>query len=217
MLHGGVMSTFSNLKFFINGEWRGAPETIPVLNPATEQELGRLPVARTSDLQDALTAAEAGFEIWRKTPPRTRADIILHAAAIMRANQEEIARDITAEHGKPLAQARLEVIRGAEFFEWDAGEAMRSYGRVIPAAPGSKLSVHHQPIGVVAAFSPWNFPVSQPARKIAGALASGCSIIALKTWAGLSCWGRPIRGQNLSMCWASWSRLTGSTDRPARS
>ncbi|SLN48417.1 NAD-dependent succinate-semialdehyde dehydrogenase [Pseudooctadecabacter jejudonensis] len=92
-------------------------------------------------------------------------------------HQEEIAQSITLEHGKPLAQARLEVIRGAEFFEWDAGEAMRTYGRVIPAAKGHKFTVHHQPIGVVAAFSPWNFPMSQPARKIAGALASGCSII----------------------------------------
>ncbi len=171
------MSTYPELKLFIGGEWRKTPEDIPVLNPATEEELGRLPHARISDLEDALTAAESGFRIWRRTPPRDRADIMLRAAAIMRARQEEIAQAITAEHGKPLPQARLEVIRGAEFFEWDAGEAMRTYGRVIPAAPGSKISVHHQPIGVVAAFSPWNFPMSQPARKIAGALASGCSII----------------------------------------
>ena len=101
----------------------------------------------------------------------------MRAAALMRDRQEEIAKAITAEHGKPLPQARMEVIRGAEFFEWDAGEAMRTYGRVIPAANGNKISVHHHPIGVVAAFSPWNFPMSQPARKIAGALASGCSII----------------------------------------
>ncbi len=171
------MGTYPDLKLFIGGEWRETPETIPVVNPATEEELGRLPHARTSDLEDALSAAEAGLEIWRKTPPRTRSDIILRAASIMRARQEEIAHAITAEHGKPLAQARLEVIRGAEFFEWDAGEAMRTYGRVIPSAPGTTISVHRQPIGVVAAFSPWNFPMSQPARKIAGALASGCSVI----------------------------------------
>lgn len=171
------MSTYPDLKLFIGGEWRETPETISVVNPATEEELGRLPHAQVSDLQDALSAAEAGLEIWRKTPPRARADVILRAAAIMRARQEEIAQAITAEHGKPLAQARLEVIRGAEFFEWDAGEAMRTYGRIIPSAPGSKIAVHHHPIGVVAAFSPWNFPMSQPARKVAGALASGCSII----------------------------------------
>ena len=74
-------------------------------------------------------------------------------------------------------QARLEVIRGCEFFEWDAGEATRTYGRVIPSAPGVRYIVHHQPIGTVAAFSPWNFPMSQPCRKVAGAIASGCSII----------------------------------------
>ncbi|MEQ8899029.1 MAG: NAD-dependent succinate-semialdehyde dehydrogenase [Roseovarius sp.] len=171
------MSTYPELKLFIGGKWRDTPEHLSVVNPATEEELGRLPHARVTDLQDALSAAQDGFEIWRKTPPRTRSDIILKAAAIMRARQEEIARSITAEHGKPLNQARLEVIRGAEFFEWDAAEAMRVYGRVIPSAPGTKIAVHHHPIGVVAAFSPWNFPMSQPARKIAGALASGCAII----------------------------------------
>jgi len=171
------MSTYPGLKLFIGGAWRETAETLRVVNPATEEELGRLPHAEMSDLEDALRAAESGFRIWRKTPPRARADIMLRAAAILRDWQEEIAHAITAEHGKPLAQARLEVIRGVEFFEWDAGEAMRMYGRVIPSAPGNKISVHHHPIGVVAAFSPWNFPMSQPARKIAGALASGCSII----------------------------------------
>jgi len=171
------MSTYPELKLFIGGKWRDTPDHLPVVNPATEEEIGRLPHARVSDLEDALAAAQEGFEIWRKTPPRTRSDIILKAAAIMRARQEEIAQSITAEHGKPLAQARLEVIRGAEFFEWDAAEAMRVYGRVIPSAPGTRIAVHHHPIGVVAAFSPWNFPMSQPARKIAGALASGCAII----------------------------------------
>ena len=168
---------YPELKLFIAGEWRTTRRDMAVVNPATEQELGRLPCAAISDLDDALEAAEKGFRIWSRTSPRDRADTILRAAALMRARQEEIAHSITLEHGKPLAQARLEVIRGAEFFEWDAGEAMRTYGRVIPAARGHKMSVHHQPIGVVAAFAPWNFPMSQPARKIAGALASGCSII----------------------------------------
>ena len=168
---------YPELKLFIAGEWRGACRDMAVVNPATEQELGRLPCAETSDLDDALVAAEEGFRLWSATSPRARADTILRAAALMRERQEEIAQSITLEHGKPIAQARLEVIRGAEFFEWDAGEAMRTYGRVIPAAKGHKFTVHHQPIGVVAAFSPWNFPMSQPARKIAGALASGCSVI----------------------------------------
>jgi succinate-semialdehyde dehydrogenase/glutarate-semialdehyde dehydrogenase len=169
--------TYPDLKLFIAGEWRRTAQDMPVINPATEEELGRLPRAGIADLDDALAAAEAGFKLWRKTAPRIRADIILRAALLMRERQEEIARSITLEHGKPLPQARLEVIRGAEFFEWDAGEAMRTYGRIIPAPPGNTFAVHHHPIGVVAAFSPWNFPMSQPARKIAGALASGCSII----------------------------------------
>lgn len=168
---------YPDLKLFIAGEWRKTDVTIPVINPATEAELGRLPCASIKDLDDALEAAVNGFQIWRKTSPRARADIIMHAATLLRERQEQIAYSITLEHGKPLSQARLEVIRGAEFFEWDAGEAMRTYGRIIPAAPGHKFSVHHQPAGVVAAFSPWNFPMSQPARKIAGALASGCAII----------------------------------------
>ena len=171
------MSTYPELHLYIGGEWRKTADDLPVVNPATEQEIGRLPHADIADLDDALAAAQEGFHVWSRTAPRDRADIILRASALMRERQEEIAQSITAEHGKPLSQARLEVIRGCEFLEWDAGEAVRTYGRVIPSAPGVRYMVHHQPIGVVAGLSPWNFPMSQPARKVAGALASGCSII----------------------------------------
>jgi len=171
------MSSYPDLHLYINGEWRKTANDLPVLNPATEEEIGRLPHADKSDLDDALAAAETGFKVWSKVPPVERANVLLKAAAIMRERQEEIAIAITAEHGKPLPQARLEVIRGCEFLEWDAGEATRTYGRVIPSAQGVRYVVHHQPIGIVAAFSPWNFPMSQPCRKIAGAIASGCSII----------------------------------------
>jgi len=171
------MSTYPDLHLYINGEWRKTANDLSVLNPATEEEIARLPHAEISDLDDALEAAEKGFKIWSRVAPVERANVLFKAAALMRDRQEEIATAITAEHGKPLAQARLEVIRGCEFFEWDAGEATRTYGRVIPSAPGVRYIVHHQPIGTVAAFSPWNFPVSQPCRKIAGAIASGCSII----------------------------------------
>ena len=171
------MPTYPELKLYIDGAWRTAPDTLPVVNPATEEEIGGVPVAGPDDLDHALAAAAHGFETWRRTAPRDRADLIRNAAALMRERQDEIAHSITLEHGKPYHQARLEVIRGAEFFEWDAGEAVRTYGRVIPSAPGVRYIVHHQPIGPVAAFSPWNFPMSQPARKVAGALASGCSII----------------------------------------
>lgn len=171
------MSTYPDLNLYINGEWRKTASDLPVLNPATEQEIGRLPHADKSDLDDALAAAAKGFATWRQAAPIDRANVLYKAARLMRERQEEIATAITAEHGKPLSQARLEVIRGCEFFEWDAGEATRTYGRVIPSAPGVRYIVHHQPIGIVAAFSPWNFPMSQPCRKVAGAIAAGCSII----------------------------------------
>ncbi len=171
------MSNYPDLRLYIGGEWRKTSDDMPVINPATEAEIGRLPCARTCDLDDALTAAQDGFRLWRRTAPRDRADIMLKASKILRDRQEMIAQSITAEHGKPLPQARLEVIRGAEFIEWDAGEATRTYGRVIPSAPGVRYVVHHEPVGVVLGLSPWNFPMSQPCRKIAGALASGCSII----------------------------------------
>jgi len=171
------MSTYPDLHLYINGEWRKTASDLPVINPATEEEIGRLPHAQQSDLDDALASAARGFEVWSKVAPIVRANVLVKAAAIMRERQEEIATAITAEHGKPLNQARLEVIRGCEFLEWDAGEATRTYGRVIPSAPGVRYIVHHQPIGTVAAFSPWNFPMSQPCRKVAGAIAAGCSII----------------------------------------
>ena len=171
------MSTYPDLQLYINGEWRKTTNDIPVVNPATEEEIGRLPHADRQDLDDAIEAATAGFRVWRKTAPADRANVLYKAAKLMRERQQDIATAITAEHGKPLDQARLEVIRGCEFFEWDAGEATRTYGRVIPSAPGVRYIVHHQPIGIVAAFSPWNFPMSQPCRKIAGAIAAGCSII----------------------------------------
>ena len=169
--------TYPDLQLYIGGTWRTADTTLDVVNPATEQIIGQLPVADTAALDDALAAAADGFRVWSRTPPRDRADLIRAAAALMRERQEEIARDITLEQGKPLREARLEVIRGCEFLEWDAGEAVRTYGRVIPSGPGVRYVVHHQPIGPVAAFAPWNFPMSQPARKVAGSLASGCSVI----------------------------------------
>ncbi len=171
------MSTYPDLFLFINGKWRKSVDDLAVLNPATEAEIGRLPIAGRQDLDDALESAASGFAIWRKTSPSDRAGILRKTAALLRERQEEIATAITAEHGKPLAQARMEVIRGCEFLEWDAGEATRTYGRVIPSAPGVRYIVHQQPIGVVAGFSPWNFPMSQPCRKIGGAIAAGCSII----------------------------------------
>ena len=171
------MTTYPDLHLYIDGAWRRSDRSQPVINPATEGVLGQVPLASTADLDDAMAAASNGFRIWSRTSPKRRAEVIFKATALMRQRQEEIATAITLEQGKPITEARLEVIRGCEFFEWDAGEALRTYGRVIPSEPGIRYVVIHQPVGVVAAFSPWNFPMSQPSRKIAGALASGCSII----------------------------------------
>jgi succinate-semialdehyde dehydrogenase/glutarate-semialdehyde dehydrogenase len=171
------MTQYPELKLFIGGSWRRTAESLPVLNPATEQEIARVPIATTSDLDDALDAARGGLKVWSGYSPRRRAEILVTAATLMRERADEIAHSITLEHGKPFLQAKMEVVRGCEFFEWDAGEGQRIYGRVIPSEPGIKYIVQHQPIGMVAAFSPWNFPLSQPSRKVAGALAAGCSII----------------------------------------
>jgi succinate-semialdehyde dehydrogenase/glutarate-semialdehyde dehydrogenase len=171
------MTQYPDLQLYIGGAWRKAAEGQPVLNPADESVIGTVPVASRLDLDAALAAAADGFRTWSRTSPAKRAELMLRAARLMRDRIEEIAYAITLEHGKPIAQARLEVVRGCEFFEWDAAEGQRTYGRVIPSEPGIKYIVVQQPIGMVAAFSPWNFPMSQPARKIGGALAAGCSII----------------------------------------
>ncbi len=171
------MTMNADVPLYIGGSWRRTAETLPIINPATEEIIGTVAVAGPQDLEDALAAAADGFRSWSRTSPWKRSEIILKACALMRERSEDIARSITVENGKSLSEARLEVIRGCEFFEWDAGECVRLYGRVIPSEPGIRYTVVHEPIGPVAAFSPWNFPMSQPARKIAGAIASGCSVI----------------------------------------
>src|ERR1700720_1246250 len=174
------MTNYPDLQLFIGGEWKSA-DGQPVLNPADESVIGVVPHAGRADLDAALAAAESGFHAWRKTSPAKRADIILKAAALVRQRVEEMAVAMTLEQGKPIAQSRLEILRGCDIIEWDATEGRRVYGRVIPSEPGMRHTVLRQPIGVVAAFSPWNFPMSSPARKVAGALSSGCSIILKKS------------------------------------
>src|SRR5579871_3374302 len=170
------MPAYPELKLYIAGEWRSR-DGAPVINPADESILGTVPHATRADLDDALEAATRGFQVWRNTSPAKRAEIIQRAAQLCRERAEEDAVAITLEQGKPLAQAKLEIIRGCEIIDWDASEGRRVYGRVILSEPGMRNTVLRQPIGVVAAFSPWNFPMSSPARKVAGALSSGCSII----------------------------------------
>jgi succinate-semialdehyde dehydrogenase/glutarate-semialdehyde dehydrogenase len=170
------MTNYPDLQLFIGGEWKSA-DGQPVLNPADESVIGIVPHATRADLDAALSAAESGLRVWRKTSPAKRAEIILKAAQLVRERVEEMAVAMTLEQGKPIAQSRLEILRGCDIIEWDATEGRRIYGRVIPSEPGMRHTVLRQPIGVVAAFSPWNFPMSSPARKVAGALSAGCAII----------------------------------------
>lgn len=171
------MSSYLELALLIGGRWTRPPESLPVINPADNAVLGPVPVARASDLDDAIAAAERGFRVWQRTPPAEREVVMMRAAALLRERLERIATVMTLEQGKTLRESRLEVLRAAGIIEWDAGEARRLYGRVIPAGPDMQHTVLRQPIGVVAAFSPWNFPLNAPARKIAAAVAAGCSII----------------------------------------
>jgi len=164
---------------FIGGAWREASDgrTIDVLNPATEEVVAQVPNASDSDLDDALAAAAAGFAIWRRTAPAERADVLDRAGRLLLERVESIAAILSEEQGKPIVEAEAEIKQSAEYFSWFAGEAVRSYGRLLPTAPGRRSWVERRPIGPVAAFTAWNFPASLPARKLAPAVAYGCSII----------------------------------------
>jgi succinate-semialdehyde dehydrogenase / glutarate-semialdehyde dehydrogenase len=165
---------------FIAGAWRGASDggTIPVVDPATGETIGDLPVATTADLDEALDAADSGFKLWRRVSAYDRAKILRAAAQLMRERAPIIGAISTREQGKPLAESTAEAIACADIFDWYAEEARRAYGRIVPSKqPGVRHLVLKEPIGPVAAFSPWNFPTTIPSRKMAAALASGCSVI----------------------------------------
>lgn len=165
---------------YIAGQWRAAGPggASQVRNPATGEVLAEVPRASRQDLDDALAAANAAFDVWRKKSPQERSAVLVRAAALVRERTEEMARLMTLEQGKTLAESRLEFQLSAETFEWYAHEALRSYGRVIASrVRGTRQLVVPQPLGPVAAFTPWNFPGLLPARKIAPALAAGCSMV----------------------------------------
>lgn len=167
-------------QLLINGEWRrgGSGKTMTVVNPADGQPLDTLGLASEQDLQDVLAAADRGFHAWRIVPAHERCARLERGVALMRERSEHIAHLLTLEQGKPLAEARMECALAADLIKWYAEEARRTYGRIIPArAAGSRMDVLKAPVGPVAAFSPWNFPLVLSARKLGGALAAGCSIV----------------------------------------
>src|SRR4029077_12684474 len=152
--------------------------TLPVMNPATGKQIGTLAHAEKADLDRALEAASKGFAAWRKISAFERYKIMRKAANLMRERLDLIATLMTMEQGKTVAEAKGEILNGCDTIDWFAEEARRTYGRVIPAgAEGVYQLVVKEPVGPVAAFSPWNFPINQAVRKISAALAAGCSII----------------------------------------
>lgn len=174
-----TVGAISDLGLYIGGAWRGCAgrNTQPVLNPATGTPVGDLPLATAADLDDALDTARRGFALWSATAPEARATVLNRAAALIRERADALAAIATLEQGKPIAEARGEAIGAAMILEFHAGEAVRNFGRVLPRPPGLRSVVIRQPLGPVAAFCAWNFPLLNPVRKISPALAAGCSVI----------------------------------------
>jgi len=173
--------TYQDTRLFIHGEWRDAADgrTLAVLNPATGAEIGRVARADVADLDAALASSQSGFEVWRDMTPHERSKIMRAAAALVRERADGIAALLTREQGKPLAEAKGEVMAAGDIIEWFAEEGFRIYGRMVPHRSNIAIRqmVVKDPVGPVAAFTPWNFPVNQIVRKISAGLAAGCSLI----------------------------------------
>src|SRR5687768_2764303 len=172
---------YIDTQLFIDGKWQPPVEgkTLPVVNPATGKEIGRVAHAGRPDLDRALEAAKKGFEVWRDMVPAERSKIMRKAAALVRERAGEIAPLLTQEQGKPLAEARAETLAAADITEWFAEEGFRIYGRIVPSRMSVTIRqmVIKDPVGPVAAFTPWNFPINQVVRKVGAALGAGCSIL----------------------------------------
>jgi len=171
---------YENYGLYIDGEWRASSDggIKEVLDPATETVIGTIPAATPADLDAALVAAERGLKVWRATNPWERGTVIRKVAELIRERVDAIAAIMAAETGKPTAEATAETNAAADQFEWNAEETKRIYGHTIEGrTPDVRMTVRYQPVGVVAAFSAWNFPALLPSRKIAAALGAGCSIV----------------------------------------
>ncbi|UIJ97447.1 NAD-dependent succinate-semialdehyde dehydrogenase [Rhizobium leguminosarum] len=170
--------TYPKIGLLIDGEWIYDREALcDVENPSDESILGQVPKATARDLQNALESSARGFETWRRTPPTARAAVMRRAAALVRERAKDIAPIFTAESGRTYAEVLAEIERSATFLDWDSEEIRRLYGRIVPTDPPIQQFVVREPVGPVAAFTPWNVPMSAPSRKISASLAAGCSII----------------------------------------
>lgn len=170
----------ADLALFINGSWKigEGRDLFPVVNPANGETIAEVPMASAADLDVALDCADKAFKLWKSTPVEQRAAVLRKTAALLRERAETIATLLTLEQGKVIAEARSEVLASAQIFDWCAEEASRTYGRVLVRPTGQRALVVKQPVGPVAAFSPWNFPLYLMAKKMAPALAVGCAVIA---------------------------------------
>ena len=171
---------YANLELFIDGQWLNGADRAgeEVINPATGKPLAHLPHASAADLDRALEAAKKGFAVWRATSAYERAKIMRKAADLIRERYDAISKILVQEQGKVYPEARAEVRTSADIIEWYAEEGRRAYGRIVPGrGKGVRQIVTQEPVGIVAAFTPWNFPALTPARKIGGALAAGCALI----------------------------------------
>ena len=174
------MSHYQALSLYIDGEFLSGQgrKTQDIINPATEQVIGQLPHASQEDLDRALAAAERAFATWKHSSPLERSAILRKAAQLSRERAQDIGLNLTLDQGKPLAEAVGEIITCADHCDWHAEECRRIYGRVIPPRSANvRQLVVREPIGVCAAFTPWNFPYNQAIRKIAAAIGAGCTII----------------------------------------
>jgi len=173
------MTQYPSLHMIIDGERvsGGGRRAHAVVNPATGETIGELPLAEAADLDRALETAAKGFRIWRKSSPQQRAAVLQGAARLMLERKEELARIATLEEGKTLGEARIEVMMNVGLFEFYAGEVFRIYGRALVRPAGMRSTVMHEPVGPVAAFAPWNFPIGNPGRKLGAPIAAGCSVI----------------------------------------
>jgi succinate-semialdehyde dehydrogenase/glutarate-semialdehyde dehydrogenase len=173
------MTQYPKLHMIIDGEQvaGGGRRTFDVVNPVTGETLAELPLADASDLDRALETAQRGFAIWRRSNPQERAAVLQGAARLMLERADDMARIATMEQGKPFAEARIELMMNVGLFNFYAGEVHRLYGRELVRPVGQRSVVRWEPVGPVAAFAPWNFPLGNPGRKLGAAVASGCSII----------------------------------------
>ncbi len=165
---------------FINGKWQKSSggETYDVVNPATEEIIGKASKANKNDINLALESAKKGFEIWKNTSPWERSKAIRKISDLIRKKTDVLSKWLTLEVGKPLAEGSGEALGCAEIFEWSSEEAKRIYGETLQGRlPNTRISVYYQPVGVVAALVPWNFPLTLASRKISTALSAGCSVI----------------------------------------